>query len=135
MTVKLHRDGYLIDGTTVVPKVDGNRHYEAVKTWLDEGNTPEPEFTDAELLERADVEARDAAKAGGEVYPLNGVDYQVPFRKDDADGLMQANAAFTLGLTETVIHFTNGVKMPITAAEFQDFATWFVTKRNEFFTA
>lgn len=73
-------------------------------------------------------------KTEGEIYTLNEVDYQVPFMKDDADGLMQVNAAFQLGVTDTVIHFTNGVKMPITAAEFQDFATWFVTKRNSFFT-
>lgn len=74
-------------------------------------------------------------KANGEVYTLNGVDYQVPFMKDDADGLMQVNAAFQLGITETVIYFTNGTKMPITAAEFEAFAVWFVTKRNSFFVS
>lgn len=72
-------------------------------------------------------------KSVGEIYTLNGIDYQIPFMKDDADGLMQVNAAFQLGVTETVIYFTNSVKMPITAAEFNDFAVWFVTKRNSFF--
>lgn len=72
-------------------------------------------------------------KAKGETYTLNGIDYQVPFMKDDADGLMQVNGAFQLGITNTVIHFSNGTKMPITASEFIDFAIWFVNKRNSFF--
>ncbi len=72
-------------------------------------------------------------KAESEVYTLNDVDYQVPFMKDDADGLLQVKAAFDLGVTDTVIYFTNGTKMPITATEFMDFAVWFVNKRNSFF--
>lgn len=72
-------------------------------------------------------------KAEGEVYTLNGVDYQVPFMKDDADGLLQVKEAFNLGINETVIYFTNGTKMPIVADEFMDFAIWFVEKRNSFF--
>lgn len=67
---------------------------------------------------------------------LEGVDYngfQISFTKDDGDGLVQVKAAFELGLTATTIHFANGTKMPITAAEFGAFALWFVNKRNEFF--
>lgn len=73
------------------------------------------------------------AKAEGEIYSLNGTDYKVPFMKDDADGLLQVKAAFDLGVGSTNIHFTNGTVMPITAAEFMDFAIWFVNKRNSFF--
>lgn len=36
-----------------IPLVGGNSDYEEVKQWLSEGNTPEPEFTDAELLANA----------------------------------------------------------------------------------
>lgn len=39
----------LADGATI-PFANGNRDYEEYKLWLEEGNTPEPEFTDAELL-------------------------------------------------------------------------------------
>lgn len=42
----------LIDGASV-PMSDGNIDYEAYKQWLSEGNTPAPEFTDAELLVNA----------------------------------------------------------------------------------
>ncbi len=86
-----------------------------------------------DTTKKAQIDAR-GVKADGDIYALNGEDYQVPFMKDDADGLMQVNAAFQLGIADTVIYFTNGTKMPITAAEFTDFATWFVTKRNSFFT-
>lgn len=74
--------------------------------------------------------ARDEAMLQG--FSYNG--QQISVTKDDADGVMQVNAAFALGLTDTVIHFRNGVKMPIAAADFQEFALLFVTKRNSFFT-
>ena len=73
------------------------------------------------------------SKNEGVIYTLNDVDYQVPFMKDDADGLLQVKAAFDLGVTDTVIYFTNGTKMPIQASEFQEFAIWFANKRNSFF--
>lgn len=72
-------------------------------------------------------------KSEGESYTLNDTDYKVSFMKDDADGLMQVSMAFQLGLTETVIHFENGTKMPIKNTEFETFAIWFVGRRNSFF--
>jgi hypothetical protein len=51
-TVKIQGSGYLLNGTMSVPMADGNSEYEAIKQWLAEGNTPEPEFTEAELAER-----------------------------------------------------------------------------------
>ena len=47
--VKIQGEGYLVNGSLSVPKADGNRHYEEIKQWLSEGNTPEPEFTEEEL--------------------------------------------------------------------------------------
>ena len=73
------------------------------------------------------------SKKIGEAYTLNDVDYKVSFMKDDADGMIQVSMAFQLGLTETVIHFENGTKMPIKNTEFEEFAIWFVCKRNSFF--
>ena len=73
-------------------------------------------------------------KVEGEIYTLNNVDYQVPFMKDDADGLVQVTLGFMKGaFTSTVIHFSNGTKMPITLDEFDAFALWFADKRNSFF--
>jgi hypothetical protein len=47
-SVKIAGEGYLVNGSMSVPKADGNRHYEEIKVWL-ETNTPEPEFTEAEI--------------------------------------------------------------------------------------
>lgn len=41
----------LSDGASI-PFADGNRDYEEYKQWLSEGNTPEPEFTEEELLKQ-----------------------------------------------------------------------------------
>lgn len=38
----------LADGA-YIPFADGNRDYEEYKLWLEEGNTPEPEFTEEEI--------------------------------------------------------------------------------------
>ena len=51
-SVKIQGTGYILNGTMHVPMADGNSEYELIKLWLAEGNTPEPEFTDAELLQQ-----------------------------------------------------------------------------------
>lgn len=52
-TVKLQSSGYLVNGYMSVPNATGNRHYVMVQEWIAEGNTPEPEFTDAEIAANA----------------------------------------------------------------------------------
>ena len=88
----------------------------------------EQELLDAKELEDAD-KARTQAM-------LNGANYNgtvVSLTKDDGDGLVQVKSGFELGLTDTVIHFENGAKLPMTVAEFPAFALWFVNERNKFF--
>jgi len=72
-------------------------------------------------------------KEEGETYALNEVDYKVPFKKDDADAMLQVNTGFAMGLTSTKLHFSNGTIMPISNVDFEDFALWFMHKRNSFF--
>ena len=65
-SVKIQGNGYLLNGTMSVPKVDGNREYELIKEWLSEGNTPEPEFTEEELAQQElnkKIQEAKAAKA------------------------------------------------------------------------
>jgi hypothetical protein len=50
LTVKIQQDGWLLNENMLVPNALGNMEREAIIDWLAEGNTPEPEFTDAELL-------------------------------------------------------------------------------------
>ena len=50
--VKIQGNGYLLNGTMSVPMADGNREYELIKLWIAEGNTPEPEHTEAEIAKQ-----------------------------------------------------------------------------------
>lgn len=104
---------------------------ETLETYIEERGLTS--ITEEEMKTLTYVEPVINPKYEGEVYTLNDVDYKVSFMKDDADGLMQVSMAFQLGLTETVIYFENGTKMPIKNTEFEAFAIWFVGKRNSFF--
>lgn len=57
-TVKIQGDCCLLNGNIHVPKADGNREYEIIKQWIAEGNTPEPEFTEEELVTQKQNEFR-----------------------------------------------------------------------------
>lgn len=48
-TVKTNGDGFLVNSNMSVPNDPNNTDYQAVQRWIEEGNTPEPEFTQAEL--------------------------------------------------------------------------------------
>jgi len=51
----------LSDGA-FIPLADDNRDYEEYKQWLLEGNTPEPEFTEAELAQQELIKKVQEAK-------------------------------------------------------------------------
>ena len=40
-SVKLQDSSYLVNGSISVPEAEGNRHYQAVLDWINEGNLPE----------------------------------------------------------------------------------------------
>ena len=56
----------LVDGACI-PFADGNRDYEQYKLWLEEGNTPEPEFS----LEQLDAQRISQIKAKASELILN----------------------------------------------------------------
>lgn len=69
----------LVDGACI-PFADGNIDYEEYKVWLSEGNTPEPAFTEAELLGKVKEAKRNKIRAEFEVasnlpVEVNGVSY------------------------------------------------------------
>ncbi|MCP4927881.1 MAG: hypothetical protein GY918_02350, partial [Gammaproteobacteria bacterium] len=40
-TVKIQQDsGYLVNGNMFVPEAEGNRHYQMILDWINDGNTP-----------------------------------------------------------------------------------------------
>ena len=51
ISVKIQSNGWLLNGTMSVPNASGNRERELIVEWL-KTNTPEPEFTDEELLQQ-----------------------------------------------------------------------------------
>ena len=79
------------------------------------------------------VKTPDELRAEAMIQGADYNGYRISFTKDDGDGLMQVKTAFELGLTETVIYFDCGTKMPMKVEDFNAFALWFVNKRNEFF--
>ena len=50
---KLQDSGWLVNGTMSVPNDPANRDCADVLQWIAEGNTPAPEFTDAEIAANA----------------------------------------------------------------------------------
>ncbi len=48
-TVKIQKGGWLINGVTFVLDDAKQSYYSDIQAWIAEGNTPEPEFTQAEL--------------------------------------------------------------------------------------
>ena len=66
-TVKINGSGYLVNGNMFVPNDPANRDYADVLAWIAEGNTPAPEFTDAEIAkakERAKRNPEDLTEKG-----------------------------------------------------------------------
>lgn len=91
-----------------------------------------PEPTEEELSAIAEAEAENA-RSEAMLLGFEYKGYKVSVTKGDGDALLQVKAAFEFGLNETIIHFKNGVNMPITSTEFNDFALAFVTERNKYF--
>lgn len=71
-TVKIQSEGYLVNGYLSVPNSPSNKHYQEVQEWIAQGNTPEPEFTQAEL----DQQAIDTTNAESRAY-LASTDWYV----------------------------------------------------------
>ena len=60
---KSQESGYLVNGNMSVPNDPANRHYADVSAWIAEGNTPAPEFTDAEIAANTQAETNATSQA------------------------------------------------------------------------
>ena len=72
-------------------------------------------------------------KTEGLTYTLNNQTYKIPLTSKDAIGLIQVKNAFELGIQNTIMYFSNGVKIPLNKENFTELATWFSEKRNLLF--
>ena len=104
------------------PKWDGTK-------WV-EGYVP----TLAEVAERDKNKQKALRKElmhTGKEYLTTGV--VVPFTGDDALALIQVKNGFDLGNNRTIIHWSNGEKLPITPEELLPLMRWFSYERNQFY--
>ena len=62
-TVKIENDGFRVNGNMCVPVSLDNADYVLVAEWIAEGNTPAPEFTDAEIAANTQAELNVTSRA------------------------------------------------------------------------
>ncbi len=90
---KLSENGVTLtreDGSVLsIPNAEGNRHWREYQEWLAEGNTPEPQYTAAELQAKEDAEAVAVSK-----QYLESTDYIV-LKLAEAMALGQDTTAMT----------------------------------------
>jgi hypothetical protein len=58
-SVKIQQNGWLLNGNMSVPNTSCNSECNAILAWITEGNTPDPEFKDAELLAKSILRLED----------------------------------------------------------------------------
>ena len=95
-TVKIQGDGWLVNGSMSVPNAGGNSDYHDVQDWIAEGNTPDPEFTDAEIADNAQQEINQenlAYLADTDWYVIRKADTGMAVPSDIADARAVARAA------------------------------------------
>lgn len=130
MTRKLYKD---VDGVIYEYEADGSQDSligdKVALTATEIEAIINPPKTPEQLLQEASKLRDDGM--------LIGADYQgsmISLTDVDGNGVLQVKAAFEMGLTATTIHFKNGTKLPMAAADFPTFALWFVTERGKFFS-
>ena len=60
---KSQESGWLVNGNMSVPNDPTNRHCADVLQWIAEGNTPAPEYTDAEIAANTQAELNATSQA------------------------------------------------------------------------
>ena len=79
-TVKIQEHGYQVNGSMSVPEAEGNRHYQAILDWINDGNTPiGPDIIEPDYV---------ALRTGPEGYAATGEQLGMI-----ADGIQAAHVA------------------------------------------
>jgi hypothetical protein len=60
---KTQESGWLVNGNMSVPNDPANRHCADVLAWIEDGNTPAPEYTDAEIAANTQAELNATSQA------------------------------------------------------------------------
>ena len=82
---KSQDSGWLVNGTMSVPNDPANRDCADVLAWIAEGNTPAPQYTDAEIAANAQAELNATSQA----Y-LDSTDWYVTRHAETAEAVPEA---------------------------------------------
>lgn len=120
-----------MDGSLSVPNAPGNRHYQAVQEWIAEGNTPEPEFTQAEL----DAQAVEAAKLVEAEVKMVGIEFEGVMCSATAEDMWGLSSVqdYVAGGMDTPFKFDNGNVLVLTSTNIAAFQAVWVPFRASFF--
>jgi Tfp pilus assembly protein PilW len=81
-TVKLQNIGWLVNDNTSVPNDPNNSDCVAVLAWIEEGNTPAPQFTDEEIA----ANTQEVTNATSRAY-LASTDWYIVRRAETSEGV------------------------------------------------
>jgi len=99
-TVKLQESGWLVNGNMSVPNDPANRHCVNILEWIAEGNTPAPQYTEAEIAAnaQAQINATSAAYlASTDWYVTRNTETGVAIPDDITAARADARAAIVEG--------------------------------------
>jgi len=99
-TVKLQESGWLVNGNMSVPNDPANRHCVNILEWIAEGNTPAPQYTEAEIVAnaQAQINATSAAYlASTDWYVTRNTETGVAIPDDITAARADARAAIVEG--------------------------------------
>jgi hypothetical protein len=121
-SVKIQQNGWLLNGNMSVPDASGNREREAIVACIADGNIPEPEFTDEELLVQAQqiaTQAKIEALASVKVTTTSGN----TFDGRDIDQQRMVSAILSssvLNITETEWKLADNSRITVTIDELKE---------------
>ena len=81
-TVKLQNIGWLVNDNTSVPNDPNNSDCVDVLAWIEEGNTPAPQFTDEEIA----ANTQEVTNATSRAY-LASTDWYIVRRAETSEGV------------------------------------------------
>lgn len=116
-TCKKKGDGWFINGSMSVPNDTANRHYQMVQDWIAAGNTPEPEYSNAEVQAQKTQAAK--TEASRRIFEVVDANAQMNLASAAAAGILTSGQMTTY---QTGLQWVAGMraKWPVLVADGAD---------------